>query len=326
MTGPANPGAASCVAVTGASGFLGRHVGGAFAAASWRVLALSRSDRPPAPDRMEASGPHNRVAAIRHDGSVESWQSLFHDHAVDVVCHLAGGSSVPQSVASPLSGLQDTIAPSLALLEAVRLYSPTTRVLFASSAAVYGNPEVLPVPESARCRPLSPYGLAKLSVEMYLTLYHDLYGVRGANLRPFSAYGPGQRKQIVWDLLQRLAADPTELTLLGDGSQSRDFVYAQDVARAFVHVAASAPLVGESYNIGMGQEVTTRMLAEGLCAALSVRPTLRFSGTIRPGEPRRWCADIRALAALGFTPRVPLAEGLAHTVAWWRSLSKPLAG
>ncbi len=320
MTGPANSGDASCVAVTGASGFLGRHVVGAFAAAGWRALALSRSDRPLALDRMETSGPHDSVAAMRHDGGVEGWQNLFHDHAVDVVCHLAGGSSVPQSVASPLSGLRDTIAPSLALLEAVRLYSPATRVLFASSAAVYGNPEVLPVPESARCRPLSPYGLAKLSVELYLTLYHDLYGVRGASLRPFSAYGPGQRKQLVWDLLQRLAANPAELTLLGDGSQSRDFIYAEDVARAFVHVAMSAPLVGESYNIGMGQEVTTRMLAEGLCAVLGVQPTLRFSGAIRPGEPRRWRADIHALSALGCTPHVPLAEGLARTVAWWHSL------
>lgn len=321
-TSPTRLTKAPYVAVTGASGFLGRYVVHAFTAAGCHVLALTRRDRPEAPWPHDAMEPLEQITVRLHDLSTASWQNLFHDHDVDMVCHLAGGSSVPHSVEAPLSSLQNTIAPSLTLLEAVRQYSPTTCVLFTSSAAVYGNPDALPVHEASHCRPLSPYGLAKLTVEMYLKLYHDLYGIRGASLRPFSAYGPGQRKQIIWDLLQRLSTNPAELTLLGDSSQSRDFIHAEDVARAFVHVARTAPLIGETYNVAMGQEVTTRVLADKLCTAFGAQPNLRFTGITRAGEPQRWVADITALTALGFTPTITLANGLARTVAWWRSLSK----
>jgi UDP-glucose 4-epimerase len=128
-------------------------------------------------------------------------RTMLDDFAPDVIFHLAGNSSVPQSLLHPARDLQSNLMPTLRLLENLKNRSSAPLLVFASSAAVYGEPSYVPVDEQHPTCPTSPYGVSKLRAEQYITVYSELYGIRAVLLRLFPVYGPGQRKQIVYDLM-----------------------------------------------------------------------------------------------------------------------------
>jgi UDP-glucose 4-epimerase len=201
------------------------------------------------------------------------------------------------------------------VLEAAR--RADARVVLASSCAVYGHPDAVPIPETAPAAPTSPYGLQKYTLDAYARLYHDLYGLETVPLRYFNVYGPRQRGGdyagvIRAFLSQARAGGP--MTIHGDGEQTRDFVHVSDVVRANL-LAATTEDVGRAYNVGTGDAVTVRRLADlvrdavGSDAAVVHEPE-------RPGDIRRSEADLtRAREGLGYEPTVTLREGLADLVA-----------
>ena len=157
--------------------------------------------------------------------------------------------------------------------------------------------------------PISPYGVGKLSAERYVAVYSQLYGIAASSVRLFSVYGPRQRKQVVYDLIDRLAHDPSRLDVIGDGTQERDFAYVEDVAAAMVLVSRQAPGAGEVFNVSSG---STHSIAQLVVCNMrrrwSSQPEIAYTGRVRPGDAERWSVDTSALAALGYEPGMSLGR------------------
>jgi UDP-glucose 4-epimerase len=316
MTAPPD---SPAVLVTGGAGFIGSHTVAALRAAGRRVVVL---------DDL-STGRREHLAALAGDpalalvvGDVRGdLSALLAGHGpFAAVVHLAAQTSVVRSVAEPLQDLDLNLRATvrLALWAAER---GVPRFVFASSAAVYGEPAALPVAEDHPAAPLSPYGAAKRSAELYLRALGDLRGLSTASLRLFNVYGPrqdpaSQYAGVVATFLAR-ALRGESLTVYGDGAQTRDLVYVGDVARALVLAAGRGePLV---CNVATGRETSVLELAGAACAAAracGARPGPVVAAPPRPGEIARSCAAVeRAAAALGFRAEVDLLAGLHRTAA-----------
>ncbi len=229
----------------------------------------------------------------------------------DVVFHEAAQVSVQQSISDPEGSHEVNVDPILTILEAAR--DTDTRIVFASSAAIYGHPTYLPIDEEHPKEPTSPYGLEKLTADHYCRLYHELYGVETVTLRYFNAYGPRQQGGDYSGVIsifrdQALAGD--DITVEGDGQQTRDFVHVDDIVQANLLAAASDDAVGEAFNIGTGESITIRELAE------TIRDVTASDSDIvhvdpRDGDIDRSEASIdKAQDILGYQPEYDINEGL----------------
>jgi UDP-glucose 4-epimerase len=289
--------------VLGASGFLG----------SWVVRELVSLDIP-----ILAVGRKTSVETPRLDVEADLLELDLVgicDEA-DVIFHLVGTGDVPQSLREPMVDLRTNLATTLAVLDAARRAADPPRVVVVSSAAVYGESVTVPMAEDHPLLPISPYGVSKLAVEHYLRVFHRLYGLRGIAVRPFSVYGPGQRKLVVYDLLKRIVEGESPLLISAPADVTRDFVYVEDVASAIVALARDAPGEGEAYNLASGRATSLRELADALLFAAGAAGSVRFVGDQARGNPAHWCGDTSKAASLGVTLNTPLRQGLAETVRW----------
>jgi UDP-glucose 4-epimerase len=290
------------VLVTGGAGFIGSHV----------VDALAESNEVRVLDDLSA-GSHTHVhenaqlvvGDVRDEATVREATT-----GVDVVFHQAAVVSVDRSVEAPAETQAVNVGGTLAVLEAAR--TENARVVLASSAALYGDPESVPVAESHPTEPRSPYGLEKRAVDSYARLYHDLYGLETVALRYFNVYGPrqsgGDYAGVVSAFLEQTRAGGP-LTVHGDGSQTRDFVHVADVVRAN-RLAATTGATGEAFNVGTGRSVSIRELA-GLFQDLAEMPVSLDHVDAREGDVQRSRADIsKATEVLGYEPRRNLRDGL----------------
>ncbi|MDB9252921.1 NAD-dependent epimerase/dehydratase family protein [Halorubrum ezzemoulense] len=230
---------------------------------------------------------------------------------VDVVFHEAAQVSVQRSIESPVGSKEVNLDPILTVLEAAR--QTDTRVVFASSAAIYGHPHTLPIDESHPKEPTSPYGLEKLTADQYCRLYHELYGVETVVLRYFNAYGPRQHDSDysgVISVFQRQARAGDEITVDGDGTQTRDFVHVEDIVQANLRAATSNTAVGEAFNIGTGESISIRELAETIRELTSSDADIIHTDP-RDGDIDQSRADItKARSKLGFEPHYTIEDGL----------------
>lgn len=234
----------------------------------------------------------------------------------DAVFFLAGSPSVPRSVANPSQDLYDNTSVVIDVLEVIRTLPSPPVLLLASSAAVYGDAQRDPMDENHPLCPRSPYGISKLAAEQYVRLYAETYDVPALSVRPFSVYGPGQRKLVVYDLTRRLLTGEDPLVVNSPAEVARDFVYVEDVAQAMLALASRAPAVGEAYNIASGLATTLRDLVDHLIDAAGVRSTPQFTGLVRVGDPLRWRGAMPRAAELCITCPTSLSDGLRETVDW----------
>jgi UDP-glucose 4-epimerase len=309
----------SRVLVTGGAGFIGSHLVRRLVADGAAVTVVDDLSAPSA--RPVPAG----VTWHRFRLPDSRLRTLVREGRFDRIFHLAGAAYVPPSIDEPSADLENNAAVTLDVLEAVRRESPTTPLVYTSSAAVYGSPTVLPITEETPIAPVSPYGVAKYAAEQYVSLYARLHGLRTASLRLFSVFGPGQRKQVVFDLIAKLAADPERLEVIGAGSETRDFIFVDDVATAATTVMERGPLAGEVYNVASGTSVTIRDLVGHVITALGVAPVVRYTGEVRPGDALHWVADISRLRALGFTPAVPVEEGVRRIAEWFATIEQKVS-
>jgi len=237
------------------------------------------------------------------------------------VFHLAAMVAVERTVREPLEAERINVLGTLRVLEAARA-AGVERIVFASSAAVYGNDPALPKHETMRPEPVSPYGVTKLAAEHYVRFFAREHGLRGVSLRFFNVFGPRQDPRspyaaVIPRFLDALL-DGRPPEIFGDGRQTRDFCPVEDAVEACLR-AAAAPGVGdgEVFNIGRGEETDLLHLLDGLARGVGHRVPPRFLAP-RPGDIRRSVADIsRARERLGFAPVEPLAEALARTARWY---------
>ncbi|HEX5436337.1 MAG TPA: NAD-dependent epimerase/dehydratase family protein [Gemmatimonadaceae bacterium] len=306
--------------VTGGAGFIGSHVADQLIAEHYDVTVidnLSSGKREQVPDgatfhEMDVTSPH--AARTVRDG------------AFDVICHLAAQIDVRKSVSDPAFDADVNIGGSLRLLEAVRASARPTRFIFSSTGgAIYGDLVDPPTAEEAPKDPQSPYGTAKLSVEYYMGYYARVHGVDTVALRYANVYGPRQDPHgeagVVAIFCQRLL-DGKPLTVYGDGTQTRDYVYVGDVARANALAAraaipAASGVDSRAFNVGTGVETDVLVLAELLGNAAGGAGDVQHAPA-RPGEQRRSAVQAaKAERVLGWRAATPLAQGLDATFRWF---------
>jgi UDP-glucose 4-epimerase len=285
--------------VTGAAGFIGSHLVTALRGQDWRVIPVGR----------DASVARRSDQFVGMELPCDELGRLLRSERPQLVVHCAGPSSVPESVRSPERDFAGTVPVVFDLLNQVRCHSPQSRVLFVSSAAVYGNPSLLPVSETDQTLPISPYGFHRLHCEALVEEHRALYGLQAASLRVFSAYGPGLRRQVVWDLCRR-ALTNHRLQLPGLGVETRDFIHVEDIAAAVIVMAESAAPWESVYNLASGIETPIAALAEGIVSKLESSIPIEFDGRSPMGMPLRWCADVSRLSALGFRARRRVLDDL----------------
>lgn len=299
------------VLVTGVAGFIGRYVARHFSEQGWSVFGIDNA--PP-----ENSPLSNLSAYHRLQLPNTALSSILQQESPQACIHCAGRASVGLSMTEPAADFYASTMLTFELLNALRLNAPRCRFILLSSAAVYGNPQTLPVSETHVPNPISPYGFHKWQCEQLCLEFAKVYHLPTASLRIFSAYGPGLRRQVLWDMCQKVITQ-NSLTLQGTGKESRDFIHALDIAKALSVVATSAPMQGEVYNLGTGQEVAIAQLAHIVLEALDAQYNPVFDGVVPPGTPLNWQADISKLKALGFTASVPLERGVKTFANWCRA-------
>jgi UDP-glucose 4-epimerase len=242
----------------------------------------------------------------------------------DLIFHLAANAYVPRSVEDPELDYSINAHGTFSLLEAMRRSGTRARLVSLSSAAVYGEPARQPISEDDVTVPIAPYGVSKLAGERYLAVYAQLYGLQAVSARQFSVYGPRQRKQVVFDLFCKLAANPRRLEVIGDGSATRDLSYVGDVVEALLVLATRAPGQGEAINVASGRSYSIKELVTAICQTCGVEPEVVYSGQDRPGDAVHWRVDVARLLALGYEPRTSLLEGLRVTKEWFDTVDRPV--
>jgi UDP-glucose 4-epimerase len=310
------------VVITGGAGFIGSHVTELFLARDYTVTAiddLSTGKR----DNVDARATL-RELDVRSRGSA----ALLDELRPDVIVHLAAQMDVRKSVADPLFDASVNISGTINLLEAVRACSGTwrPRFVFASTGgAVYGDFVTPPNAETFPKDPESPYAIAKLSVEYYLAYYARVHGLDTLSLRLGNVFGPRQDPHgeagVVAIFCGRIRAGQP-ITIFGDGTQTRDYVYVGDVAAAVVRAAvADLPpperVDARAFNIGVGTGTTVKRLAEALFHIAGRSVPIEFAPTRKGEQQHSFLDPSKAKRVLGWRPAVTLEQGLAATYRWF---------
>lgn len=249
------------------------------------------------------------------DVTNSDFNELFENNGFDVCINCSGAASVPDSMQHPLRDFTLNTQNVIKLLEAIRKHSPGCRLINLSSAAVYGNPEILPVKESDVCKPVSPYGKHKYFAEELCKEYFEFFGIKSCCLRIFSAYGPGLKKQIIWDLFTKTKLT-NSINLYGTGNETRDFIYVEDIIKAMEVIIENGNFDAGVYNVASGIGISIKELSLELLKQLNYDGKVYFSGSERKGDPLFWKADITKLKEIGFMPSFTLKDGIAQYIQW----------
>jgi UDP-glucose 4-epimerase len=306
------------VLVTGGAGFIGSHLTARLLADGFAVtvldnLATGRRESVPAEALFVEGDVADRSLIDR----------VLADGTFEAVFHVAGQASIRRSFAEPEIDVRTNVLGTVNVVRGC-IETGVRRLLHASSMTIYGEPERIPTPEDAPCLPVSYYGVTKYAAERYVHVAGDRADVdlAATSLRMFNVFGPRQSLENPYQgvlaifLGNLLRGEP--LTIHGDGRQTRDFVYVDDVVSAWMHVLDLRASFGRALNVGSGHETSINELADVLLGLFGESRDSRalHSGRAQQGDQRRSAADTRALERLGWKARTTLADGMARTLAW----------
>lgn len=311
------------VLITGGLGFIGSTLARRLVALGARVTVVDSLIPEYGGNLFNIVGLENRIGVnisdVRDDHSMR-----YLVQGQDYLFNLAGQTSHLDSMHDPYTDLEINCRAQLSILEACRKYNPGIKVVFASTRQLYGKPDYLPVDEAHLLRPVDVNGINKMAGEWYHILYNNVYGLRAVSLRLTNTYGPRMR---IKDARQTFLGIWLRLLLEGrafevwDGHQLRDFTYVDDAVEAFLLAAATEAANGQTLNLGGEEVISLTALAQLL---VEVNGGGAFEQKSFPPERQRidigdYYSDFgRAHAVLGWTPRTPLREGLARTLAYYR--------
>ncbi|MCV7346973.1 NAD-dependent epimerase/dehydratase family protein [Mycolicibacterium rhodesiae] len=307
------------VLVTGAAGFIGSTLVDRLLADGHTVVGLDDLSRGRTAN-LAAAGTSERFEFVEADIAGADLIGLFDKHKPEVVHHLAAQIDVRRSVEEPEFDATVNVVGTVRLAEAARR-SGVRKVIHASSGgSIYGVPTNFPTNETAPVDPASPYAASKVAGEVYLNTFRHLYGVDCSFIAPSNVYGPrqdphGEAGVVAIFVSALLAGRPTRV--YGDGSNTRDYVFVDDVVDAFVRASGTGGC-GQRFNIGTGVETSDRRLHTVVAKVIGVADNPE-SAPARLGDVKRSCLDVRkAEMVLGWRPRVRLEEGIARTVDYFR--------
>jgi len=236
---------------------------------------------------------------------------------VDVVFHLAAQPGVRYSVGHPLEVSQINVGGTINILEAAR-QRRVRKIVYASSSSVYGNPECMPISEEHPLHPISPYGASKLAGEKYCEVYQRLYGMDTVILRYFTVYGPRQRPDMAIFRFVKQISEGKRPVVYGDGKQTRDFTYVNDIVAGTIAAAEIEGYAGEAFNLGGGHRISVNGLLQRLIELLAKDDVIRpIYEAAKLGDIENTHADIKkARSILGYEPKTSLKEGLKNFIDW----------
>jgi len=298
------------VLVTGGAGFVPSHIVDALVARGAEVTAM---------DNLQAGLEDNLKASW---GKITFLKADLRDadatrRAIDgqeYVFHLGANASVPNSLRDTRYDFQTNSVGSLNVYEAAKDFG-VKRVIYASSAAVYGEPRYVPTDENHPLEPTSFYGVSKLTAERLGMMYHKMHGMGFTAIRIFNTYGPRQPRYVLADLIRKLMRNPNELEVLGTGEQVRDYSFVSDTAGAFIAAMENEDTNGEVYNISGGNPISIKQLVSIILKVMDIPGCkVTYTGQSWKGDIDRLEADISKIRAAGFTPSVPLEEGIRRTI------------
>jgi UDP-glucose 4-epimerase len=312
------------VMITGGLGFIGSNLARALAEAGADVLLVDSLIPDYGGNLFNIDGIETRVRVNVADIRQQSTMNyLVQDR--DVIFNLAGQVSHIDSMREPYTDLEINCRSQLTLLEACRHHNPAVKVVFAGTRQVYGRPDSLPVDESHLVRPTDVNGINKAAGEYYHLVYNNVFGIRACSLRLTNVYGPRQlishNRQGFIGWFIRLAIEGGTIQIYGDGAQLRDFVFVDDAADAFLRAGANDACNGEVFNVGGDRPVSHRELSSLL---IDVAGAGRVQYVPWPEDKRAidigsfYADSSKFRSATGWTPRVPLEEGLRRTIAFYR--------
>jgi UDP-glucose 4-epimerase len=297
------------VLVTGGAGFIGSHIVDELLQHGHEVTVVDNLST------GQLQNVHPQAKFLKVDIYKDDLNPVF-AQGFDIVIHHAAQPNVPRSLKEPVIDAEINILGTIKLLEACRLHG-IKKVIYASSAAVYGTPLQLPIPEEHPLSPLSPYGISKLTPEHYLRVYHEIYGLRYTILRYANIYGPRQNPKgeagVVAIFVDQFCKGQAP-TIFGDGEATRDYVYVGDVAIA--NRLALTAGDGETLNVATGKKVSVNELVQ-ILLSITKKDILPIHGPVRPGDiVHSTLSNERIRQVLGWEPQVTLEEGLRRTVEW----------
>jgi UDP-glucose 4-epimerase len=251
------------------------------------------------------------------DATNADYNAVFDKRQFDICINCSGAASVPDSIKNPQRDFLLNVVNVFSQLNAIKNHQTSCKYINLSSAAVYGNPEYLPIDENHPLQPISPYGVHKKLSEDICKSFFENYNIPTCSLRIFSAFGNGLKKQLFWDLHLK-AQNNTVVKLFGTGEESRDFIHVKDVVQAINLVIKNADFKNDVINVANGKELMIKDIAKTFYDIYKHEVKFTFQNKERKGDPSNWVADISKLMALGFTANVEVNKGLNSYVEWLR--------
>lgn len=304
--------------ITGAKGFVGLHLSKSLLKKKYNVYGIGN---------YKNSNYKDIVPSFKNfvSGNINSinLQKLYnHSGCPDIIFHLAGGSSVGQSIINPLLDFKKTVLSTSNLLEFLRIKNINSKIIFSSSAAVYGNIHNKPINESDKCKPLSPYGYNKFIAEKLFESYVKNFNIDSCIIRFFSIYGIEAKKQLIWDICTKLNRNQKAIELFGTGEEMRDWIYIKDAVKLLIMASDSfKKKSGEIsiFNGNSGYHHSVKEILYQICELMELSPSINFNKNTRSGDPNYLIgSNYKTKNILGFKPDFDIKNGLNEYITWFK--------
>jgi len=299
------------VLITGAHGFLGRQTAKLFKAKGYRVIGIGHGG-------WGFVDPTDFGIDKWIEADVDFVTLSKIDDKVDCIVHCAGGSSVWYSCQYPLQDFNRTVNSTVNVLEYIRLHQPKSKLIYPSSAAVYGKKNNKPIKIQDSRKPVSPYGFHKKIAEDLCLSYSKNFDISVAIVRFFSIYGPGLQKQLLWDSCKKFSTLEGHVEFFGTGDETRDWIHVADAA-SLIYCMMQSEEKYEILNGGYGKATTIRDITSQLAVFFGENIKIDFNRQSKEGDPKHYCADISDTIAIGWNTAVSIDKGLKEYVEWFKS-------
>lgn len=298
------------IIITGVNGFIGSYMAQKCLLCGYDVIGID----------VASTSVINNVEYYQLNLSEDSIDDILKTYKPFALIHCAGMADVNYSVQHPNSDFVSNVVISRKVLYSIKNVSSETIFVYLSSAGVYGNPIKNPIDEKHEKNPISPYALHKSLVEVICEYFVKQYNIDIRILRIFSAYGVGLKKQIFWDMGQKIRRY-NKLELFGTGDETRDFIYIEDLVSAILLIVEAERRDDFTYNVANGIEISIRNIAEIFCDKCGLsKDQIIFNQCERSGNPKNWCADVSRIKELGYEPKIDIVVGIEKYVAWLRKI------
>lgn len=306
------------IAVTGAAGFIGSHLSERLVSDGQQVLGIdnlssgSRSNLPKKSKRFR----FKKLDVRNEKGMSKALREI------DRLFHLAADPLVKESAERPVLSFNINVRGTLNTLEGARK-NDVSSVVFVSTSAVYGDAKIFPTPEMHPTVPISNYAASKISAEAYVSSYASTYGIKATVLRYANIYGPRSHHGVMHDFYEKLRKNPKELVILGDGKQTKSYLFVSDCIEATVLVPLKQKKTFDVFNVGSDKTVSVDQIADRISDTMGLEPRYKYTGGIRGwvGDVNRMRLDVRKLKReTGWSPEVSMENGLRTYIRWLSSL------